>query len=263
MKFTLLLAVALGLAVSAGAQESNTASTTPHSRLVGGHGELGKFSALQPLPPGPKGKARAVMGDINGFLRVYEQRDGGYEEIWVSQYFEGGIGAVFIVDVDDDELDEIVFYTDRGRFHFLDASDYQLIWSIPPNQYERITAFTVHDIDEDPQPELIFCGDGRLIIFDGRDQFESWRSEQADFSSTQILIGDVDGDDTDEIVLNEGVVFDSQFFDLEWQSPEPFGERMGLLDIDADGIPELIGEFRQHFLRVFDVDQRRQKSISR
>ena len=228
-----------------------------------GTGDLFKFDAFRPLPEVEGQPARAVMGDINGFIRVYEEREGGYEEVWVSQYFEGGIGAVHVVDIDDDGLQEIVFYTDRGRFHFLDASDYQLIWSIPPNEYERITAFAVHNIDEDPQPELIFCGDGRLIVYKGRDQYESWRSEQADFTSTQILVGDVDGDDSDEIVLNEGVVFDSQFFDLEWQSPEPFGERMGLLDIDNDEIPELIGEFRRHFLRVFDIDQRREKSISR
>ena len=42
------------------------------------------------------------------------------------------------------------------------------------------------------------------------------------------------GDDEDEIVLNDGYVFDAHFFDLEWQSPEPFGERMGLLDLDED-----------------------------
>ena len=79
----------------------------------------------------------------------------------------------------------------------------------------------------------------------------------------QILIGDVDGDDEDEIVLNDGYVFDARFFDLEWKSPEPFGERMGLLDLDEDQIPEVIGEFQGRYLRIFDIDLRRAKSLSR
>ena len=68
---------------------------------------------------------------------------------------------------------------------------------------------------------------------------------------------------SDEILLNDGYVFDARFFDLEWQSPEPFGERMGLLDLDDDLIPEVIGEFQGRYLRVFDIDLRREKSLSR
>ena len=65
------------------------------------------------------------------------------------------------------------------------------------------------------------------------------------------------------IVLNDGFVFDARYRDLEWQSPEPFGERMGLLDIDDDTIPEVIGEFQGRFLRVFDIDLRRLKAVGR
>ena len=97
----------------------------------------------------------------------------------------------------------------------------------------------------------------------GRDQYEQWRSDQTDLTAHQILIGDVDGDGEDEIVLNDGYIFDARFFDLEWQSPEPFGERMGLLDLDEDQILEVIGEFQGRYLRIFDIDLRREKSLSR
>ena len=39
---------------------------------------------------------------------------------------------------------------------------------------------------------------------------------------------DVDGDGRREIVLSDGYVFDAHFFDLEWQSPEPFGDIIDL-----------------------------------
>jgi hypothetical protein len=206
---------------------------------------------------------RLVLGDANGRVHIYEGKDGLFAETWVSEYMEGAIGGIFVVDVNDDGIDEIVVFTNQGRIHYLDSVDYRIIWSNPPTEYERITCQTVHNIDDDPQPELLFCADGRLIVYDGRDQYEQWRSDQENLTSRQILIGDVDGDGEEEIVLNDGYVFDARFFDLEWQSPEPFGERLGLIDLDEDGIVEVVGEFQGRFLRIFDIDLRREKSISR
>ena len=225
-------------------------------------GDLDEFDNIQHLPAG-EGPARFVLGDNNGRLHVYEERDRTYTGVWDSDYLEGAVAGVFVLDINDDQLDEIVAYTDHGRVYYFDSQDYTLLWSNSPNEYARITSLTIGDIDDDPQPELVFCADGRLIVYDGRDQYEQWRSDQTGLTAHQILIGDVDGDDEDEIVLNDGYVFDARFFDLEWQSPEPFGERMGLLDLDEDLIPEVIGEFQGRYLRIFDIDLRREKSLSR
>ena len=226
-------------------------------------GDLEEFDNLLHLPSG-EGPNRMILGDNNGRIHIYEACDGGsYTEVWVSEYLEGSVSGIFVVDINDDELDEIVAYTDQGRIYYLDIMDYTLIWSNSPNEYRRITSLTIGDIDDDEQPELVFCADGRLIVYDGRDQYEQWRSDQTDLTAHQILIGDVDGDGDDEIVLNDGYIFDARFFDLEWQSPEPFGERMGLLDLDEDQILEVIGEFQGRYLRIFDIDLRREKSLSR
>ena len=107
------------------------------------------------------------------------------------------------------------------------------------------------------------CADGRLIIYDGRDQFEEWRSDQDNINATELLIADVDGDEEREIVLNDGFVFDAMFRDLEWQSPVQFGDKMDVFDLDNDGIVELVGEFRGRFIRIFDIDLRREKSLKR
>ncbi len=224
--------------------------------------DLDEFDNIQHLPAG-EGPARLVLGDFAGRIHIYEERDHTYTEVWESEYLEGAVAGVFVLDIDDDQLDEIVAYTDLGRVYYFDSENYALLWSNSPNDYARITSLTIGDIDDDPQPELVFCADGRLIVYDGRDQYEQWRSVQTDLTARQILIGDVDGDDEDEIVLNDGYVFGARLFDLEWKSPEPFGERMGLLDLDADLIPEVIGEFQGRYLRIFDIDLRREKSLSR
>ncbi len=209
------------------------------------------------------GVERIVYGDANGRVHVLEGDGSTFAEVWVSEYMEGAIAGVFVIDVNDDELQEVVVFTDQGRIYYVDSRDYRIIWSNPPGEYERITCQGVHDIDDDPQPELLFCADGYLIVYDGRDQYEQWRSDQSNLTSRQLLVGDVDGDGEREIVLNDGYVFDARFFDLEWQSPDAFGERLGLLDMDEDGIFELIGEFQGRYIRVFDVDLRREKSLAR
>jgi hypothetical protein len=226
-----------------------------------GSGALDEFDCVQPLPANGDLPPRLIIGDASGVVHVYEQLDGAFGEVWSSRYLEGSISGVTVVDVNDDDLDEIVVFTDQGRIHYLDTVAYNTIWSNSPGTYEQLTAQFVTNIDDDPQPELIFCASGRLVIFDGRDQYEEWRSDQTELITTDILVADVDGDDEDEIVLNDGYVFDARYHTLEWQFAEGFGERMGALDVDDDGILELICEYRGRFLRVFEVDLRREKSL--
>jgi hypothetical protein len=248
------LALLLLAALPASAAETAVAE---HPLYVDAGGSLEEFDSLLPLPPAGDSLPRFVLGDVHGFVHVYERHDGSWNEVWLSDYLESSVSGLFIADIDRDDLPEILAYTEAGRIHVFDAASYQLLWSNPPGDYTSISAMTLHNVDDDEQPELLFVADGRLHIYDGRDRFEEWRSDQDNIRAAQILVGDVDGDGSEEIVLNDGFVFDARYRDLEWQSPESFGERMGLLDVDDDRIPEVIGEFQGRFLRIFDIDLRR------
>jgi hypothetical protein len=61
-----------------------------------------------------------------------------------------------------------------------------------------------------------------------------------------------------EIVLNSGVIIDSRFYNVEVEWGQPFGDRIALYDMNNDGIPEIIGEFSDYSLRVYDVYARRE-----
>ena len=65
-------------------------------------------------------------------------------------------------------------------------------------------------------------------------------------------------DDQLEIIMNTGVILDSRFYNVEFQSDEVFGDRIFLLDINDDGIPEIVGEFLDFNIRVFDVYSERE-----
>ena len=61
-----------------------------------------------------------------------------------------------------------------------------------------------------------------------------------------------------EVVLNTGVVVDLETLIVEWYFADGFGDRLGFLDIDGDGVLELIGEVgglrHSRYLRIFNVD---------
>ena len=199
-----------------------------------------------------------VYGDDRGFLRVLERKRGGYKEVWKSEALGSAIGGVFVLDVNSDGRKEIVTYTSGGKIIYFDALSRRMVWEIQRDRFKGISAMTIADMDGDEQMELIFCADGLLYLYDGKTQFEDWESDQA-FTAEEIVVGDVDGDGDDEIVLNTGVVLDARFRDVEWQSPDRFGDRIGLLDIDGDDIPELIAESGDRILKVWDLDLRREK----
>ena len=245
----------------ADAESSPTPLPQTMAQFADAAGAIDEFDNMILLPAGDEVPARLVIGDMRGFLHVLERREDSFEEIWTSEYLEGAIHGIYLADVDEHPDDRLVVLTDSGLIHYLNLETYRTIWTIPPSEYERISCGLVANVDDDDQPEILLCADGHLVIYDSRDQFEEWISDQSNLEATDLLVGDVDGDGAEEIVLNSGHVFDAKFRDLEWQSPETFGDHMGLLDIDNDGIPELIGEFSGKYIRIFDVDLRREKSL--
>ena len=74
------------------------------------------------------------------------------------------------------------------------------------------------------------------------------------------LTGNVDNDPQLEIILNNGRVLDALTADPEWET-SPFGTSIDLIDIDGDGIDEIIGYGQpgQDTIRIFDVDERQEK----
>ena len=101
------------------------------------------------------------------------------------------------------------------------------------------------------------ASDGRVVYVDGANWTRQFTSIN-EYQATQVRCGDVDGDNRPEVVLNSGQVLDAGTGDVEWED-EPFFARIELLDIDGDGIPEVLTENPGNGpLKVFNVGYRRE-----
>ena len=205
------------------------------------HGEEGMFLAI---------------ADRFGTVQVTKMDGQGVQRVWKSVQLSGVPHEVLAGDLDGDGLDDsLICRTSNGKIYVWALDGYSLLWESLPSEYQRVTCFTIANIDEDRFNEIVMLADNRIVYIDGESFTKSFTSIN-EYEATMILCGDVDGDRRVEIVLNSGQVLDSITGDLEWED-ERFSGKIELLDIDGDGMPEVLTENPVNGpLKVFDVDHR-------
>ena len=225
-------------------------------------GSIDELPQIRILPSGDEANPRVVYGDAQGNLYVVRYVDGrGYEE-WKSEPLGSAVLGVFVEDVDADGEFEIVAYT-FTRIVLYSAEDYSFIWQIQ----EDITHMEIANVDEDPQLELVYLvkslshSEMHIHVYDCLELFEQGISDvipKESIHAQSMVIADFDDDYGLEAVLNTGVVVDMDTLIMEWYFADGFGDRLGYLDIDGDGVLELIGEVgglrHSRYLRIFNVD---------
>jgi hypothetical protein len=198
-----------------------------------------------------------AIGDRYNTVNVYYLTEGTGERTWRSRALSGVVEELIVMDADGDGLDDtLVARTNAGRIYAWSLADYRQIFESLPGDYERITCFTTGNVDDDPQNELVINADRRIYYVDGVTGNRDFTS-LSEYEATEVRCGDVDGDDRVELVLNTGQVLDGLTAEVEW-AEEVFGQRIELLDYDGDGILEIFTESDGGFLRVFNVDYRRE-----
>jgi len=201
----------------------------------------------------------AVIGDRFGLIRIYYLTDQSSEEIWSSKQLQGSVMEVIVSDLNQDGDDEIVAWTTSGMIYAWNAATQKLVYETLGNDFEMIHCLTTGNTDEDPAQEIIVNADQKIYYLDGLTFNREWTS-LSEYEATRMVCGDVDGDHTVEIVLNTGQVVDSRTGDVEWED-EVFGNRIILMDIDGDGIPEVMSESDGSVMKIFDVDHRKEKHL--
>jgi hypothetical protein len=196
-----------------------------------------------------------LYGDTKGVVHFLVFDTGKLREKWRSFPLEGQVKEVFGQDLNRDGSPEIIAYTTAARIYVWDTRTFKVLWESVQEKFKAIQAMTIADVDRDAQLELVLCADNKLLYFDGVEFFRE-KEGRDPIDPSMLLVADVDGDLTNEIVSNDGYVFDTNTLNIEWAT-DGFGNPISLFDIDNDGIFELLGEVSGS-ITVWDVEERRE-----
>jgi hypothetical protein len=249
----LALVLAVGLAGAARAQAE--LSYDQYRTLAWAVDRMDHLTKFEPLH-GEPGMFFAI-GERFGTVQVARYDGRGVERVWKSIQLSGVPQEVLTADLDGDGFDDsILTRTSNGKLYVWNLEGYQLMWESLPGDYNTVTCFTTANVDEDPAREIVLIGDGRIHYVDGV-SFNKEFTSISNYDATAVRCGDVDGDQRVELVLNNGQVVDSVSGELEWESDTAFFSKIELLDIDGDGMPEILTENPLGGpVKVFDGDYR-------
>jgi len=195
---------------------------------------------------------RFVYGDERQHVHVLAIEDGVAVRKWETTTLGSRVSGLAVTDLDRDGATDIVITTKAGRIIVYQMGTFELLWENLQDPFPNITCLAVANIDRDPQQELIFLAGGRMFFYDGIHKNLEWESQDT-YEAKIMLLGNVDNDEQLEIILNTGVVLDSRFYTVELRHEPGFGDRIRLLDLNGDGIPEIVGESTDRTISVYDI----------
>ena len=217
-----------------------------------------RMRSVAVLPQDGDAGVNMVYGDRYGILRVAQIGAGSTREVWRSRTLEGAVLEVLVEDLDGDSRPEIIARTQNARIYVFDST-YNVRWESQSAEYPAIEAMAIANMDEDISYEIVLLSSGQLNYIDGSQFQREYRSTQS-FRASEMAIGNVDTDPQLEIVFNTGIVVDALRGEAEWQG-ELFGSLIELLDVDGDGVDEILGWSEGQPLRIFDADERQEKPL--
>jgi hypothetical protein len=211
-----------------------------------------RFPFAKVIPLGDGGNWGVIYADTYGKIHILRYTEKGWRLEWELTNLGAKIANFLVDDIDNDGGLELVISTVNGRILVYSMDDYSNIWENLEMKFENIETMEIADIDSDPQPEFIVLAQEQLHIIDGLNKGRQWVSTRK-FTAADIIVDNVDKDPQLEIILNTGIVIDTRFFTVEVEWDKPFGERIMVCDMNNDGYPEIVGEFSDYSLRIFDV----------
>lgn len=213
--------------------------------------------AMMPLGDGPG--ITICYGDRYSIVRVVRLNGRNQQEIWRSRALEGGpVVEILIEDLDDSGGPEIIARTQQGRIYVWDEA-FNSRWESVNENFRNVTAMAIANVDADVAYELVLLADRQINYIDGA-RFNRETQFSQFYNAQEMLVGQVDTDLEYEIVLNNGTVIDAATGEPDWET-EPFGQFIELIDIDGDGLDEVVGYNYNQFLRIYDVDEQQEKPL--
>ena len=201
-----------------------------------------------------------AFGDVRGYVHVLRKKGSGFVHAWNTFSLGSPVKEILADDIDSDGFVDLVVITSAGRMFVFETNSRQLVWENSGNDFKSVSTLVIEQLDRDVAKELILFADSRLMVMDGEKLLREYQSADTFDAAEYMVIGDVDNDDENEIVLDSGFVINARTLNIEWQT-DYFGSKLALGDLDGDKVTELFCESTGGALRVYDLDSRQEKSV--
>ena len=142
--------------------------------------------------------------------------------------------------------------------------------SLPPviklQSDQSLKHFIIDNIDGDPEPEVVvlegeFFGTLQLVVYDDNFSSELFRADIEEGYNIEMLVGNVDSDESKEVVLSTGEVYDIQSGERQWFNSEGFTYSLTVDDLDNDGIDEVIASSQSTQVIVWNIQSSTQIAV--
>nr|WP_298724228.1 hypothetical protein [uncultured Steroidobacter sp.] len=141
-----------------------------------------------------------------------------------------------------------------GSVEIVNLLTHETVQTFQPST-TSINDFAVGDVDNDGDDDVAVVTATQTFLYDPQ-TFALQRT--LDHGGTRVALGNIDDDAELELVFNTGAVIEvaAASVTVEWQSSIPFGNRLGLADIDGDGRDELVSAESWYLIRAWDLELR-------
>lgn len=195
---------------------------------------------------------------INDFWNVveYDVDSHGYKIVWSSEDYNltnpsEGITAIAAVSTPDGY--KVVIGLASGKVEIFDGVSLKKTHEAQVS-LERINQIAYADADNDGASELVLVTASKTHLYN---LASLTQEHEILYGATDIAVGNVDGDSSNEIILASGLVlqFDGLNTVVEWDySVSGFGTDIDLVDVNADGISEIVGAESWYYITTFDAN---------
>lgn len=193
---------------------------------------------------------------ISGKQQLYTlgSYDKGLIQEWMYPYeLPGGdIRAATPVDLNSDGISEIVVASQRQISLIRDRNS--IAERIFNSGIHSIRAFAAADIDQNGTIEIVIWQGNQLLVvnLNGEIEHQIELDDNRKAGRSQLVIGNTDGDNYKEIILNSGYIFDGASLETQWDNETIFGDSVSIGDFDGDGKSEIIGLFNNSDPMLYD-----------
>lgn len=222
-------------------------------------------NAIQVIQFDDDAEKEILVSDSFSLVYTLQKQGDDYVQDWVYPFSLGTAGRVVqarAFDVNGDGKDELFVATEKEIFYIASKDSVaESRYTYSDNQFEHsvIKSIDVADLDRDGKAELVllianpYYDDGHTVeVIDAKTGTMRY-SISLPNDANSMAIGNVDADESLEIILSSGLVYDGSSATNEWYNSESFGDFVAAGDMDADGKDEILAAFISGKISVIDA----------